>query len=1004
MDILHKNLLILASAGSGKTYQLGNRVIGKVAGGVPPERIVALTFTRKAAGEFADAVLTKLAAAASDPVKARDLARDIGLASGADFAEVLERVVKSLPRFTLGTMDSFFAKIVRDFQYELGLTGGRFELIEGPRADAARDAIVDDILGSALEDEGGEAFFHAFRRANLGREEFQVRRALRDFLGEWHARYRLARHLHWGPDAFAAVEVDDWEKEKDAAVRAAEEAIGSVKFTHGKQCDALRKALEVFRSHTVGSGVLGGCGSKMVEQLLAAACAGDGSLEVKFQKDFVIDGACGRALLRLIRLAALCEMAAAVRRTRAIREVVGAYDALCETRLRRNGLLGFDDVKELMGRWARDENARVGRELVDFRLDARYDHWLLDEFQDTSRADWLGLEPLLDEVAGRSDGTMFIVGDRKQAIYGWRGGDVGLFDEALAKWGRPAAGDDALKVETMADSWRSCPEVLALVNTVCGDTRTMARLFGEDAASRWEWQEHVSAPPLQKPEKCGEARVERCPDGWEERLVPLLEEIGVGRRALTCGVLVRNNDQVREVADHLRAAGFDVVEEGRRRPAEDGPVGVALANLLRWLAEPSDAFARETVEMSPLTEALADFGEGSLSRWDGLQRKAAAEGFAAMVSAIVERCRHAWSDFGRQRAAEILAALRDLDASGAVSPREAADWIERLEVAQSPGLAAVQVMTIHKSKGLGFDVVVLPEVPKDSVPQTQYFELAQGDGWLTGVPPSWARNLLPDIARVEETWRAQQRYEAFCMLYVALTRAKRGLYVLLGKAGKDGEKPTLANWLAASIDAGDEDGVLYRSGSSSWMENVGLIGERPVPKTRISLPAPVPRRERTAPSEGKPGSTEAFRKSIGGMRFGREVHAAFESLGWIDEQPPGPLPESVAGCLDVPEIRGLFERRGREVELFREQPVEAILDGQWLSGTIDRLHVFREHGRPPRLEIVDFKTDAVDDPAILAERHAPQMRAYRRAMEAAWPGARVECLLVSTTCRTVIRI
>ena len=64
MNILAKNLLILASAGSGKTFQLGNRVIGLVARGAEPEKIVALTFTRKAAGEFADSVLTKLAAAA----------------------------------------------------------------------------------------------------------------------------------------------------------------------------------------------------------------------------------------------------------------------------------------------------------------------------------------------------------------------------------------------------------------------------------------------------------------------------------------------------------------------------------------------------------------------------------------------------------------------------------------------------------------------------------------------------------------------------------------------------------------------------------------------------------------------------------------------------------------------------------------------------------------------------------------------------------------------------
>ena len=73
MKILEKNLLILASAGSGKTFQLGNRVIGLVARGVAPERIVALTFTRKAAGEFADSVLMKLADAASVPAAAAKL-------------------------------------------------------------------------------------------------------------------------------------------------------------------------------------------------------------------------------------------------------------------------------------------------------------------------------------------------------------------------------------------------------------------------------------------------------------------------------------------------------------------------------------------------------------------------------------------------------------------------------------------------------------------------------------------------------------------------------------------------------------------------------------------------------------------------------------------------------------------------------------------------------------------------------------------------------------------
>ena len=135
-EILSKNLMILASAGSGKTFQLVNRMIGLIgAREADPARIVALTFTRKAAGEFADSVLLKLAACVADPAEARKLCEQIG----ADFEAppVLARVVRALPALQLGTMDSFFARIVRGFQYELGLTGGTFELIEGARMEAA---------------------------------------------------------------------------------------------------------------------------------------------------------------------------------------------------------------------------------------------------------------------------------------------------------------------------------------------------------------------------------------------------------------------------------------------------------------------------------------------------------------------------------------------------------------------------------------------------------------------------------------------------------------------------------------------------------------------------------------------------------------------------------------------------------------------------------------------------------------------------------------------------
>jgi len=995
MDILAKNLLILASAGSGKTFQLGNRVIGLVAKGSGPERIVALTFTRKAAGEFADSVLTKLAEASADEKSAARLREDLKLPH-ADFKQALERVARALPDFTLGTMDSFFAKVVCAFQYELGLTGGKFELLEGPRAAAAADAMLAAVLGDGLPDQKGTEFYHAFRRAVIGREDHGVLKALRAFVAKWQERYREERSLLWGPDVLTNHVPEDWPKHKSALASAVLQELDDLTYTDKRQREALEKVVLALEEHGIGSGSLGSAKSLMESVLDAAAQTSSGALEVKYQKSFAITGRAAEALRAMLRLATHCELAAALQRTRAVREVIAVFDDLCERRLRRNGLLGFNDVKILMGQWAKFEDARLRREAVDFRLDARIDHWLLDEFQDTSRADWAGLLPLIDEAATDDAKTMFIVGDRKQAIYAWRGGDVRLFDEVMERYG------DELKREPMEESWRSCPEVLELVNRVCGDKETMSALFGS-AAERWNWADHVSAPPLVVPEKRGEARVEVIDkEERSERLAELLNELGVGKRAMTCGVLLRGNEKVREVADDLRTRGFDVIEEGRRLPAEDNPVGVVLFHLLKWLANPDDPFAREVVSMSPLAATLhAKHGLSWWDAWESMTHALSRAGFVQTLEALIEESWAGWSDFGRRRAGDLLGALAELDACGGVTPAEAAKWISRLEVAQSPGVAAVQVMTIHKAKGLGFDVVILPEIPDTALPQSQHFDVAEGDGWICSTPPKWARNMIPELAAAEERWAADQRYEGFCMLYVALTRAKRGLYVLMDPPSKnaDPDRPTLANWLACSVQADGKTGVVYQSGTPGWADDIKLL-EDDVPGGELpTLGAAVPRRGRKSPSGAK-SKAMAATHSPSGMQFGREVHALLEQVEWTDETPVE-FPATYAGrllsvMLRNPALRNVFQRRGRPVELLREQPMDAICGDALLSGVMDRLHLHHNAiGGVERVEIIDFKTDAVEQPEELAGRYAGQMHAYRAALAIIYPEADIECQLLS---------
>jgi ATP-dependent exoDNAse (exonuclease V) beta subunit len=136
------------------------------------------------------------------------------------------------------------------------------------------------------------------------------------------------------------------------------------------------------------------------------------------------------------------------------------------------------------------------------------------------------------------------------------------------------------------------------------------------------------------------------------------------------------------------------------------------------------------------------------------------------------------------------------------------------------------------------------------------------------------------------------------------------------------------------------------------------------------------------------------------MKFGTEVHALLETITWLDEDPPS-LPRTEAGAavataLRSPELRDIFHRQGRDIQLLREQATDAIIDDQLLSGVIDRLHLHRDdRGAIGTVEIIDYKTDGVKQADELLERYSGQMEAYRSALRIIYPDADIICRLVS---------
>lgn len=158
-EIVLPREVVLASAGTGKTYTLSSRIIGLLAAGAPPDTLLASTFTRKAAGEILARVLSRLALASLDPKAAAELSSETSLSSTGrvplnreGWGGILRLLVRDLHRANVGTLDSFFVRIAGSFPGELGLPPD-WAITDEPTAQRNESEALQEVLSSARPSE-----------------------------------------------------------------------------------------------------------------------------------------------------------------------------------------------------------------------------------------------------------------------------------------------------------------------------------------------------------------------------------------------------------------------------------------------------------------------------------------------------------------------------------------------------------------------------------------------------------------------------------------------------------------------------------------------------------------------------------------------------------------------------------------------------------------------------------------------------------------------------------
>ena len=1067
---------ISASAGTGKTYRLVSRYISLLCLGATPDSLVALTFTNKAAGEFRNRIMEALAEGAGfaptddtprNPLAARVIetlfgsadpagapAETVPLVAGLDagllqqaarqgiypedlpeireilghnldspyFCTLLESMVQQMGNLQLSTMDSFFQKLVSRNTMELGIGEVR-PLMGDEEEDARREALLHMVGGH----DSSEARRRAFIDLCKDISDNKVKSIIATLAADVHRNLALLqRHpdardwqsfAEFGlPDAsglppLAAGDWKAWEEEYAALYAQVEGDFKPNSHPH--------QGVTGF----IGKMKAGNFSLSYVEKYLGS---GDFTGPVHGALKELIGTIRDRVWLDLLRTTEV--------KTKGMYDLLTLYSESFRNAVVSTGRMSFDEMtrqaRELLGGTAAEELTR------------RYRHWMLDEFQDTNTPQWEALRNLLDEVVQEDEAaaeytrqgktyrtsarSLFVVGDKKQGIYAFRGTNSALFsmlhgDEPPRKQ-EDAAYQDVLVPSSLSLSYRSAAAIMGaeggFVNSL------FSRLPVEDAedfchhATTRKAQGYVRVELLPKAQDTADMRENVMPGG----ILRILErDLTVGGSALkpgmTVAVLVRTNSDAKAIVHYLRShmPHLPVQLAGAAEVSAASALGELLMSLFLWLQHPADTYRMNLVRLSPMG-VFWQGGTADSAVHAMLVQRLDRLGYAALLRDTV------FPLFPGQQDArtfdEWLTAAVEYDAGGG-SLDAWIDFMARRSVKDAATTRAVQVMTMHASKGLQFDAVIIPytgQDPVDSEDGLGYFE--KPDAILLSPGASCKREAFREqLEDLTEDWHKVQYGEAMNLMYVATTRAKYANYLLLANCAKEKEESTgrgqpkipvitlescsEAGLITRAI-AGEgkfysdspwfrllrDGGVLSETGTPQWYGELaaeaasrraesGQERESAAARPVLPLEPPAPRMRMVSPSRLHDAQVNAPQLSAhaapaaagngSAADFGTAVHALFEQVEWLEDGAPLPFspqdsPEAavVAAALQQPDIAALFrEKEGCQV--LNEQDISAIspVDGSptWISGTIDRLVLSTEGNRVAAAHIIDYKTD-----------------------------------------------
>jgi ATP-dependent helicase/nuclease subunit A len=1025
-----QDVLVTAGAGSGKTRTLVARYMALLERGVSPRQMAAITFTEKAAREMRNRVRSQVTQRAKESATIEEQIFWQNLVSQMDAARI-------------GTIHSLCAEMIRTHPVEARVDPDFSVLQEGQSAAMKAQAVQDALVWATGEEETA-ALFRIFSTS------------------------RLAELLHYTLDhrldlALVLVDPQDFNQGWQLAIRKIEEFI--------ERMDVMQ-AVSTLDSMDERGELETDAGLKFAEQVYAflstwrelQIALADGDLILAAQHLFLtvreaydecldpwVGGAKSNDLPPSHEVEQLMQDALVRIRT-LVAYTLNSYRASLDAVYS----LDFDDLecKAL-------EILKLGD--IRHRWRSVLQAVLVDEYQDTNGRQ----QEIIQSLCGGQPGSLFVVGDARQSIYRFRGADVTVFRRLQEEMREPRG-----EVVELDLTFRAHPALLGpmdeLLAPILGTQDLPDVLFHVPYSSmrsaRKSAREGIAAPYVEILCGVGPSAEEARPVAAQvlaQRLIELYAE-GQIQRWDDVALLFRASTGFQPYEDALESAGIPFVTVAGRG-FYDRPEIRDLLNMLRALADPEDDLAMAGCLRSPAF-ALSDEALYRL-RWKGMERKSIWGALGGDLDELSDHDRES-----ARRAHQVLAALaplvdrlsvaelikslmdatdyravmaaghrrlwrnvdkllQDARISRIHRVRAFLDYVQTLRdvgvrEGEAPAEAegALQLMTIHRAKGLQFEIVVLADASRISSGRAQVAYLSTEIGLAVKPDGTETSSLLTNLAQ----WIDKQESvaEENRLLYVALTRARekvlisghlsetqRGvsaggwLKVLFETLGMD--LPSIVDfqerWIQHGLPSGDMVTIWVSAEGREEKASLGGVVEWPESRAKsLYQPLIVATVDRADPEEemepARDWRATGEHVHAPAAAIGRMVHEAIRR--WISPHDPSmdKLLEHLAlqeGLVDPGQRRRairesrkfleriwndpLWESINRAEERHHELPYTLSLPQGGIDiGTIDLLYREGE-----RWTIVDFKTDELRDEVALdkaVKRYLPQLMRYKRAV------------------------